>query len=104
MNTACISSVFTAYLFPLLCDSQSLCSNAALQTVRTADTNEVDKLIFRESDNDRKVRYVDAPMLPATILTCVNDHRLSKLTLNIIIILQLLRSSIIIQEAPEVQL
>lgn len=26
-----------------------------MQTVRAADTNEVDKLIFRESDNDRKV-------------------------------------------------
>ncbi|KAI4801039.1 hypothetical protein KUCAC02_003921, partial [Chaenocephalus aceratus] len=33
----------------------SLCSTATLQTVRAADTNEVDKLIFRESDNDRKV-------------------------------------------------
>jgi hypothetical protein len=28
-----------------------------MQTVQAADTNEVDKLIFRESDNDRKVRY-----------------------------------------------
>lgn len=27
-----------------------------MQTVRAADTNEVVKLIFRESDNDRKVR------------------------------------------------
>ncbi|KAI4874893.1 hypothetical protein NFI96_034466 [Prochilodus magdalenae] len=27
-----------------------------MQTVRAADTNEVDKLIFRESDNDRKER------------------------------------------------
>ncbi|TNN22460.1 Type I inositol 1,4,5-trisphosphate 5-phosphatase [Liparis tanakae] len=26
-----------------------------MQTVRAADTNEVDKLIFQESDNDRKV-------------------------------------------------
>uniref|UniRef100_A0A8C3GBE4 inositol-polyphosphate 5-phosphatase n=1 Tax=Cyclopterus lumpus TaxID=8103 RepID=A0A8C3GBE4_CYCLU len=34
---------------------ESLCSTAAMQTVRAADTNEVDKLIFRESDNDRKV-------------------------------------------------
>ncbi|XP_037637699.1 inositol polyphosphate-5-phosphatase A isoform X3 [Sebastes umbrosus] len=34
---------------------ESLCSTATLQTVRAADTNEVDKLIFRESDNDRKV-------------------------------------------------
>lgn len=39
-----------------------------MQTVRAADTNEVDKLIFRESDNDRKVSYA-ALMLPATILT-----------------------------------
>ncbi|KAK3554149.1 hypothetical protein QTP70_019076, partial [Hemibagrus guttatus] len=34
---------------------ESLCSTATMQTVRTADTNEVDKLVFRESDNDRKV-------------------------------------------------
>ncbi|KAI5617384.1 type I inositol 1,4,5-trisphosphate 5-phosphatase, partial [Silurus asotus] len=34
---------------------ESLCSTATMQTVRTAETNEVDKLIFRESDNDRKV-------------------------------------------------
>uniref|UniRef100_A0A673LSV8 inositol-polyphosphate 5-phosphatase n=1 Tax=Sinocyclocheilus rhinocerous TaxID=307959 RepID=A0A673LSV8_9TELE len=34
---------------------ESLCSTASMQTVRSADTNEVDKLIFRESDNDRKV-------------------------------------------------
>ncbi|XP_061546707.1 inositol polyphosphate-5-phosphatase A-like isoform X2 [Phycodurus eques] len=34
---------------------QTLCSTATMQTVRTTDTNEVDKLIFRESDNDRKV-------------------------------------------------
>ncbi|XP_034041263.1 inositol polyphosphate-5-phosphatase A-like isoform X1 [Thalassophryne amazonica] len=34
---------------------ESLCSTATMQTVRTADTNEVDKLIFRETDNDRKV-------------------------------------------------
>ncbi|TSK22641.1 Type I inositol 1,4,5-trisphosphate 5-phosphatase [Bagarius yarrelli] len=34
---------------------ESLCSTATMQTVRTADTNEVDKLIFRESDNDHKV-------------------------------------------------
>uniref|UniRef100_A0A8P4K4Y7 inositol-polyphosphate 5-phosphatase n=1 Tax=Dicentrarchus labrax TaxID=13489 RepID=A0A8P4K4Y7_DICLA len=33
----------------------TLCSTATMQTVRAADTNEVDKLIFRESDNDRKV-------------------------------------------------
>uniref|UniRef100_A0A3B4C626 inositol-polyphosphate 5-phosphatase n=1 Tax=Pygocentrus nattereri TaxID=42514 RepID=A0A3B4C626_PYGNA len=34
---------------------ESLCSTAIMQTVRAADTNEVDKVIFRESDNDRKV-------------------------------------------------
>ncbi|KAL7889805.1 hypothetical protein AOLI_G00020630 [Acnodon oligacanthus] len=34
---------------------ESLCSTATMQTVRAADTNEVDKVIFRESDNDRKV-------------------------------------------------
>ncbi|KAI3362957.1 hypothetical protein L3Q82_011635 [Scortum barcoo] len=34
---------------------ESLCSTATMQTVRAADTNEIDKLIFRESDNDRKV-------------------------------------------------
>ncbi|KAF4106187.1 inositol polyphosphate-5-phosphatase A-like [Onychostoma macrolepis] len=34
---------------------ESLCSTASMQTVRSTDTNEVDKLIFRESDNDRKV-------------------------------------------------
>ncbi|XP_068582872.1 inositol polyphosphate-5-phosphatase A isoform X2 [Cebidichthys violaceus] len=34
---------------------ESFCSTATMQTVRAADTNEVDKLIFRESDNDRKV-------------------------------------------------
>uniref|UniRef100_A0A9J8C7T8 inositol-polyphosphate 5-phosphatase n=1 Tax=Cyprinus carpio carpio TaxID=630221 RepID=A0A9J8C7T8_CYPCA len=34
---------------------ESLCSTARMQTVRSTDTNEVDKLIFRESDNDRKV-------------------------------------------------
>uniref|UniRef100_A0A8C5CWN3 inositol-polyphosphate 5-phosphatase n=1 Tax=Gadus morhua TaxID=8049 RepID=A0A8C5CWN3_GADMO len=34
---------------------ESLCSTATMQTVQAADTNEVDKLIFRESDNDRKV-------------------------------------------------
>uniref|UniRef100_A0A8C6K9D0 inositol-polyphosphate 5-phosphatase n=1 Tax=Nothobranchius furzeri TaxID=105023 RepID=A0A8C6K9D0_NOTFU len=34
---------------------ESLCSTAIMQTVRTDDTNEVDKLIFRETDNDRKV-------------------------------------------------
>uniref|UniRef100_A0A3Q3W328 inositol-polyphosphate 5-phosphatase n=1 Tax=Mola mola TaxID=94237 RepID=A0A3Q3W328_MOLML len=33
----------------------SLCSTATMHTIRVADTNEVDKLIFRESDNDRKV-------------------------------------------------
>nr|XP_060499013.1 inositol polyphosphate-5-phosphatase A [Panthera onca] len=39
----------------LLCLSQTLCTQATMQTVRAADTNEVVKLIFRESDNDRKV-------------------------------------------------
>uniref|UniRef100_A0A1A8GC10 inositol-polyphosphate 5-phosphatase n=1 Tax=Nothobranchius korthausae TaxID=1143690 RepID=A0A1A8GC10_9TELE len=34
---------------------ESLCSTATMQTVRTDDTNQVDKLIFRETDNDRKV-------------------------------------------------
>ncbi|TWW78003.1 Type I inositol 1,4,5-trisphosphate 5-phosphatase [Takifugu flavidus] len=34
---------------------RNLCSSATMQMVRTADTNELDKLIFRESDNDRKV-------------------------------------------------
>uniref|UniRef100_A0A3B3QY62 inositol-polyphosphate 5-phosphatase n=1 Tax=Paramormyrops kingsleyae TaxID=1676925 RepID=A0A3B3QY62_9TELE len=34
---------------------ERLCSSATMQTVRAADTNEVDKLIFREVDNDRKV-------------------------------------------------
>ncbi|KAF3708569.1 Type I inositol 1,4,5-trisphosphate 5-phosphatase [Channa argus] len=34
---------------------ESLCSTATLQTVRVPETNEVDKLIFQESDNDRKV-------------------------------------------------
>uniref|UniRef100_A0A3B4B1W8 inositol-polyphosphate 5-phosphatase n=2 Tax=Periophthalmus magnuspinnatus TaxID=409849 RepID=A0A3B4B1W8_9GOBI len=34
---------------------ESLCSSATMQTVRAADTNEVDKLIFRETENDRKV-------------------------------------------------
>lgn len=50
---------------------QSLCSTATMQTVRAADTNEVDKLIFRESDNDRKVSYA-ALILPAAIMTCHN--------------------------------
>uniref|UniRef100_A0AAZ3PWB2 inositol-polyphosphate 5-phosphatase n=1 Tax=Oncorhynchus tshawytscha TaxID=74940 RepID=A0AAZ3PWB2_ONCTS len=34
---------------------ESLCSTATMQTVRVGDTNEVEKLIFRESENDRKV-------------------------------------------------
>ncbi|KAJ8793993.1 hypothetical protein J1605_003403 [Eschrichtius robustus] len=34
---------------------RTLCTKATMQTVRAADTNEVVKLIFRESDNDRKV-------------------------------------------------
>ncbi|CAB1343457.1 unnamed protein product [Coregonus sp. 'balchen'] len=33
----------------------SLCSTATMQTVRVGDTNEVEKLIFRESENDREV-------------------------------------------------
>nr|XP_020478332.1 type I inositol 1,4,5-trisphosphate 5-phosphatase isoform X2 [Monopterus albus] len=39
----------------LLSHHQSLCSTATMHTVRATDTNEVDKLIFQESDNDRKV-------------------------------------------------
>lgn len=38
-----------------LCRPQTLCTKATVQTVRAADTNEVVKLVFRESDNDRKV-------------------------------------------------
>lgn len=34
---------------------QTLCTKATMQTVRAADTNEVVKLVFRESDNDRRV-------------------------------------------------
>ncbi|XP_043375289.1 inositol polyphosphate-5-phosphatase A isoform X4 [Dermochelys coriacea] len=34
---------------------ETLCTKATMQTVRASDTNEVVKLIFRESDNDRKV-------------------------------------------------
>uniref|UniRef100_A0A8B9UB02 inositol-polyphosphate 5-phosphatase n=2 Tax=Anas TaxID=8835 RepID=A0A8B9UB02_9AVES len=34
---------------------KTLCAKATMQTIRAADTNEVVKLIFRESDNDRKV-------------------------------------------------
>uniref|UniRef100_A0A3P9K7L8 inositol-polyphosphate 5-phosphatase n=1 Tax=Oryzias latipes TaxID=8090 RepID=A0A3P9K7L8_ORYLA len=34
---------------------ESVCSTATMQTVTTGKTNEVDKLIFRESDNDKKV-------------------------------------------------
>ncbi|XP_077586047.1 inositol polyphosphate-5-phosphatase A isoform X2 [Stigmatopora nigra] len=34
---------------------ERLCSSATMQAERTTDTNEVNKLIFRESDNDRKV-------------------------------------------------
>uniref|UniRef100_A0A4W5M8R4 inositol-polyphosphate 5-phosphatase n=2 Tax=Salmoninae TaxID=504568 RepID=A0A4W5M8R4_9TELE len=34
---------------------ESLCSTATMQTVRVGDTNEVEKLIFRESENDREV-------------------------------------------------
>ncbi|RMB92510.1 hypothetical protein DUI87_31060 [Hirundo rustica rustica] len=35
--------------------TETLCAKATMQTIRAADTNEVVKLIFRESDNDRKV-------------------------------------------------
>ncbi|XP_068183989.1 inositol polyphosphate-5-phosphatase A isoform X2 [Antennarius striatus] len=38
---------------------ENLCSTATMQTVRGADTNEVNKLIFRESDNDRKLLEYD---------------------------------------------
>uniref|UniRef100_A0A8C7DUI6 inositol-polyphosphate 5-phosphatase n=1 Tax=Oncorhynchus kisutch TaxID=8019 RepID=A0A8C7DUI6_ONCKI len=34
---------------------ESLCSTATMQTDRVGDTNEVEKLIYRESENDRKV-------------------------------------------------
>lgn len=34
-----------------------------MQTIRAADTNEVVKLIFRESDNDRKVNNL-MPLAP----------------------------------------
>ncbi|XP_077469593.1 inositol polyphosphate-5-phosphatase A isoform X1 [Stigmatopora argus] len=34
---------------------ERLCSSTTMQAERTTDTNEVNKLIFRESDNDRKV-------------------------------------------------
>ncbi|KAL1788595.1 type I inositol 1,4,5-trisphosphate 5-phosphatase [Sigmodon hispidus] len=34
---------------------ETLCTKTTMQTVRAADSNEVVKLIFRESDNDRKV-------------------------------------------------
>ncbi|XP_020564898.2 type I inositol 1,4,5-trisphosphate 5-phosphatase isoform X1 [Oryzias latipes] len=34
---------------------ESVCSTATMQTVTTGKTNEVDKLIFREIDNDKKV-------------------------------------------------
>ena len=37
----------------LPCLSQTLCTKATMQTVRAADTNEVVKLIFRESDTCR---------------------------------------------------
>ncbi|XP_072335241.1 inositol polyphosphate-5-phosphatase A isoform X1 [Scyliorhinus torazame] len=34
---------------------ESLCASATMQTIRAADTNQINKLIFRESKNDRKV-------------------------------------------------
>lgn len=49
-----LCGVFLFEMFPFS-SLQSLCSSATMQMVRTADTNELDKLIFRESDNDRKV-------------------------------------------------
>ncbi len=61
--------IFVSSLSLFLSHLQSLCSTATMQTVRAADTNEVDKLIFRESDNDRKVSYATL-ILPATMLTC----------------------------------
>ncbi|XP_023585835.1 inositol polyphosphate-5-phosphatase A isoform X5 [Trichechus manatus latirostris] len=41
--------------FPQEYFPETLCTKATMQTIRAADTNEVVKLIFRESDNDRKV-------------------------------------------------
>uniref|UniRef100_A0A803TMN8 inositol-polyphosphate 5-phosphatase n=1 Tax=Anolis carolinensis TaxID=28377 RepID=A0A803TMN8_ANOCA len=38
---------------------ETLCTKATMQTIRAADTNEVVKLIFRESDNDRKLLEFD---------------------------------------------
>ncbi|KAE8590240.1 hypothetical protein XENTR_v10017989 [Xenopus tropicalis] len=34
---------------------ETLCAKTTMQTVHAADTNAVDKLVFRESENDRKV-------------------------------------------------
>lgn len=57
LNCSYLNYLHLSFLPLSLCVClQSLCSTATMQTVRTADTNEVDKLIFRESDNDRKVR------------------------------------------------
>ncbi|MXQ94356.1 hypothetical protein E5288_WYG001148 [Bos mutus] len=53
-STASTESGGAAALPPELMPS-TLCTKATMQTVRAADTNEVVKLIFRESDNDRKV-------------------------------------------------
>uniref|UniRef100_A0A6Q2Y7U3 inositol-polyphosphate 5-phosphatase n=1 Tax=Esox lucius TaxID=8010 RepID=A0A6Q2Y7U3_ESOLU len=41
---------------------ESLCSTATMQTVRAGDTNCVDKLIFRESENDRKFLQFDSEL------------------------------------------
>lgn len=46
------------------CLSQTLCTKATMQAVRAADTNEVVKLILRESDNDRKVSMEGGGMRP----------------------------------------
>lgn len=47
-----------------------------MQTVRAADTNEVDKLIFRESDNDRKVSCA-AFLLPHLNISCITESLLT---------------------------
>lgn len=44
-----------------------------MQTVRAADTNEVVKLIFRESDNDRKVNN-SMPSVPVSTEALLNVH------------------------------
>ncbi|XP_047616778.1 inositol polyphosphate-5-phosphatase A isoform X2 [Phacochoerus africanus] len=54
---SCITSAWTTVLRERCPRAvwKTLCTKATMQTVRAADTNEVVKLIFRESDNDRKV-------------------------------------------------